>query len=829
LPYHISSVKLEGIRGFNNPVSLSLEEGVTLIYGPNGSGKSSLLQAVEWCITGAMPYMKGGDFTREDAIVNLFHDNKKATVEVQLKGLEPTLTLTRSRKMTSSTSRGRQPLQLEAQGEPIREEEEAEEELQRRLKISLESFSRAKYLHQETIREALASKPEERSEAIDRLLGTYEVREFANALDLDRQISATVKRIETSIEGLNRDKIQFILNLKRGLETSRKTLLGKGFLEEELTLGYAVDKLTSLRNKLNEIREHINLQPTVYQLLQPNVSFIVEGHRKLLEDISTTDRMRMEHLQESQKRRMTIQSLSERYSEAVSRGKELQAIDVSSLRNRIATIDAELKEVGARTQALRQRLTAFPSRKSTYQDLKKRLDEEHLGLTTLLQRFGDENTVKQRIQGLGEELEACKADLEKLSGHQRLIKLAADYLEKTETTTCPVCSQDIVRTKLVEDLRSKVSVEIALNIERIQEKEKSLKLNLGEQEETLRQEQSKVRSLEELNMKLRDAIEALHTITGKALEEVDLETLPSDWEKEHLSLLDYDSKLRSERGEIEETIIKRDQILLEMANLQRQLQQETGCSAEGIDLLEKAKDILAGIDEETRKYSETAAIDESKRELMRLSDILSYLRDEENTEASERELPIVSKQIEDLEARKNSLQLLEGSLHSIRKLAMEYGREASLAQLRKLEQEINVYYSAILGHPYFHRLKVDIEKEEPLIYSIRAASDSEATYIPTRFSTSQLNIAALSIFMSNCSQLAGELPIMILDDPTQNMDPAHKEALAQLVSKLSSKYQIIVSTEDAETKDFLKKHCISLHTYEFVSWSTSGPEIKGQS
>jgi len=772
--------------------------------------------------------MKGGDFTREDAIVNLFHDTKKATVEVQLKGIEPTLTLTRSRKMTSSTSRGRQPLQLEAQGEPTREEEEAEEELQRRLKISLESFSRAKYLHQETIREALASKPEERSEAIDKLLGTYEVREFANALDLDRQINATVKRIEASIEGLNRDKIQFILNLKRGLETSRKTLLEKGFLEEELTLGYAVDKLTSLRNKLNEIREHINLQPVIYQPPQPNVSSIIEGQRKLLEDISAADRMRMEYLQKSQKRRMTIQSLSERYSEAVSRCEELQAIDVSSLRNRMATIDAELKEVSARTQALRQRLAAFPSRKSTYQDLKKRLDEEQLGLTTLLQKFGDENTIKQRIQGLEEELEACKADLEKLSGHQRLIKLATDYLEKVETTVCPVCSQDIDRTKLIDDLRSKIGIEIALNIGKLQEKEESLKLNCGELEKTLKQEQSKLRSIEELNRKLRDSIEALHTITGKTLEEVDLETISSDWEKEHLSLSDYDSKLRSEHREVEETINKRDQILSEMASLQRQLQHEIGSSAEGTDLLEKAKDMLAEIDEETRKYSETAAIDESRGELMRLSDILSYLRDEENTEASERELPIVSRQIEDLEARKNSLQLLEGSLQSIRKLAMEYGREASLAQLRKLEQEINFYYSAILGHPYFNQLKVDIEKEEPLIYSIRATSDSEVTYIPTRFSTSQLNIAALSIFMSNCSQLAGELPIMILDDPTQNMDPAHKEALAQVISKLSSKYQIIVSTEDAETKDFLKKHCINLRTYEFASWSPSGPEIKGQ-
>ena len=53
--------------------------------------------------------------------------------------------------------------------------------------------------------------------------------------------------------------------------------------------------------------------------------------------------------------------------------------------------------------------------------------------------------------------------------------------------------------------------------------------------------------------------------------------------------------------------------------------------------------------------------------------------------------------------------------------------------------------------------KTYIEKEDPLIFSLRAASAQEDTYISTRFSTAQLNAVALSIFMSYNSQEAENL------------------------------------------------------------------------
>jgi DNA repair exonuclease SbcCD ATPase subunit len=242
--------------------------------------------------------------------------------------------------------------------------------------------------------------------------------------------------------------------------------------------------------------------------------------------------------------------------------------------------------------------------------------------------------------------------------------------------------------------------------------------------------------------------------------------------------------------------------------------------------MKKTEELVLALDEEIGKYSDSSEVDALRKALAELPDTLTYLRDEERMIEYEKQMPMVEKQIKELEARKSSLQALAASLQSIRQVATQYQKEESTKQLKHLEDEINHYYSQIQGHPHFTQLKVEVEKEDPLMFSFRAASEQEDTYIPTRFSTAQFNSAALSIFMSNSTQQAGELPIMIFDDPTQNMDSTHKEAFAELVATLTPKFQVIVATEDDEARTFLEKHCEDMKTYEFRDWTTEGPEIK---
>jgi hypothetical protein len=57
------------------------------------------------------------------------------------------------------------------------------------------------------------------------------------------------------------------------------------------------------------------------------------------------------------------------------------------------------------------------------------------------------------------------------------------------------------------------------------------------------------------------------------------------------------------------------------------------------------------------------------------------------------------------------------------------------------------------------------------------------------------------------------------------MDSEHKEAFAKLVSKLVSDFQVIVATEDDETRDYLKRQCPEATYYEITDWGTEGINI----
>ena len=73
--------------------------------------------------------------------------------------------------------------------------------------------------------------------------------------------------------------------------------------------------------------------------------------------------------------------------------------------------------------------------------------------------------------------------------------------------------------------------------------------------------------------------------------------------------------------------------------------------------------------------------------------------------------------------------------------------------------------------------------------------------------------------------MSGDLPLITLDDPTQNMDDKHKKAFAKLVSELTKDFQVIIATEDNETRDYLKQENPNGKFYEIQYWDTEGPII----
>lgn len=644
-------------------------------------------------------------------------------------------------------------------------------------------------------------------------------------MSIDRDIRSSITSLEERAEGLRKDKIQLLINLKRTLEATKRALISKGIKEDDLTLASAVKDLEYTKTRVGELGDYYKTKSISSVHIQPLAQSLIEAQKAVLNYLNDLDRARLEAINRIQLHKTSLQNSSTRYSEIYTRFQGMREADSLNISARIEEIDQELTGIMSKIKEIRLKLNTLPHKRTIYDTTKTTLEGKNGEKERLVKEFGAPEEIAKKIEQGEKELETILGELNKLSGQQRLITLAIQYLETSRAKECPVCSQSINYEVIIKDLKTRVSEEITKIIKHLQEQEKKIKVHCKALDEASETQKNLSREISELETSLLKNGEELRRLVPD-FEKVSLDEVSRSWEQEISGLSGKESELRTEQNGLRETLKQLVELKTTLEKLEKELQKETSSQLTGTELTNKVEEKIKALDGEVTKYSDSTVVDTLRRNLSNLADVLTYLRDEDQVQTIEREMPTVEKQIQDLEARKISLQSLAASLQTIRKIATQYEKEASLTQLKRLEDDINNYYNRIIGHPHFTRLKVDIEKEDPLIFSFRATSDQEDTYIPTRFSTAQFNAAALSIFMSNSSQRAGELPIMILDDSTQNMDTAHKEAFAKVVATLPPTHQVIVATEDDETRRFLEKHCKDIKTYEFKNWTTDGPEIR---
>ena len=92
-------IAVQGFRGINEPFKRKIGGHSIFLFGDNGAGKTSLLQAIDWCMFGRFAYLPAEEYRYEDAIVNSFHHEGTARVELTLEyDHGRTLKIVRTRK-----------------------------------------------------------------------------------------------------------------------------------------------------------------------------------------------------------------------------------------------------------------------------------------------------------------------------------------------------------------------------------------------------------------------------------------------------------------------------------------------------------------------------------------------------------------------------------------------------------------------------------------------------------------------------------------------------------------------------------------------------------
>ncbi len=832
----VSKVRIKGIRGFNDETSLELGPTLNLLVGKNGAGKTSFLQAIEWCLTGKMKYMEGDEFSREDAIVNLFNPAGTGRVTLTLQTPKGELEVSRTRKRGKSTTRGSSPLLLKA-GSKVLEDEEAEAQLEKTLGLPIDEISNSIYLHQAALRAILSDDPKERSRSIDKMLGMEEIRSLAEALSTKRNITKATKDLQARIETLKRDKVQFAIMTKENVERARKALITKGYSEDDLDLVRQVSLASTIVERSESLKRKFGFTGTIPEPPRADVVSVSRFVEDMDETLGSIDRRRTDSLQSIYKSKVKFEGLRDRLnqdSEEVRKLSESSATNIEmaekltaeerSLGDSVAEKTRVVSELNSAVSALIRAQDRVASIRSSESKLEA-------SISRIEQAVGTEEAHDQMIAKQKEDLASLEGKLESLGSLEKLLDSAIDYLVESRVTKCPVCEQIISSDTVVGRIRSNMSTHLRGEIESLKNNKKAalsqihtLETSLKElkglhgqlQEEKSRETQALGNAEKEIGIKLEKDLDLLVQSKKEVLQSVEHE---ADQIREKLN--QTSSQLRELRSELDRFSGAKNRLQATVTMAQKELESKSDEKM----LLDELKEKTAETEQRENELEETTELDTLKGNLDNLGELNQFSKSEVELDRLEKEVPNATVLIDNLETRLTSLKDFEASLASIKEVLGDYEHKRASGVVESLESSFNQYFKSLDPHEHFKRVQVEVEESQPPLYSIRAIGKEQSTYITTRFSSAQMNAAALALFLAKNEKVAGEASTILLDDPTQSMDEAHKTAVCKSVTGLLKERQVILATQDEDVKRLTQDAPKGARIYEFSDWTVKGPTI----
>lgn len=823
---HIEKVELEGFRGINKPLTLRLDKGLNVLFGPNGAGKSSVIQGIQWCLTGKIPYFSGGDFSKEDALVNLFIPEHESSVTLHFRNEGKSVKVTRTRTMKNTSSPGTQPVTVELEDQTLRGKQ-AEKRLADMLQMDFDEVTRSIVLHQEKIQEILSVKPAEQTKAIESLLGTAGIREFAEALDPKRQTQTAKADLNRQAEALSRDKIQFTVGLRNRLENKKGTILSNGYREEELSIVSAVEGAEVIAKRVKGIATSLSAETPRFTPMDGSITSVSECVFAAEESLGKLERYRIDSLAKIQNQISKLQRMQSQYAMAIEQIQEMGASPTETLQTEKNALDEQLGRLKTEKTKVEQILTSLSTNRLSVKTIKQTLADGEKELTAINNEFGTPESQARLISELNAANTAIDSRISNASSKNQLVTMAIEFLEKEPADACPVCSQAMDVKAVTTNLKSIIKDELNREISSLRQTKKGNETKIdalkraGTRFSRLTQEKSLHTS------SLEKSYSALSELLGTKVDNtVDLDTLYNDYVTKSNEVNQSIFSLSTRASEISSTILKCRQLERARDSAAEQIRKELGLQS-GSPVEEKLKEALQSLSENKKPFEIAGDIDEARNKVSRLKTALDYLREQSQLVEMENDLPRVTNEVKALKANVEKLELLEGQLRAIREAVVEYEKESVQTVISSLEDDVNQFYSSLVGHPYFSKLIIEIENEFPLQYAFRATNPAEGTTssITARFSQAQMNAAAIAIFLSNNRKMKGELPLLILDDPTLSMDDSHKEKLAKVLSLVRSSRQIIVATHDKPFTEFAKQYATDTTIIEFKDWDKQGPEI----
>ena len=464
----ISSLKVQGFRGYTNYQELVFDNDAVFLLGDNHKGKSSTLNAIEWCLFGDES-VGGTTGLRERIgweVPNRNMDPSKETfVELTLKDEQGSEYKVLRKYITAK----KDALTVTFPDNKSYTDAKATSELSSLIKLSYRDFVTTVYQRQEAIRSFLVQEPKDRNDAIDRLMGLSDYKNIFDNLDYnnipkkEKQISDVFIEVEKSLEDTLRLK-------KNDLDTQKMNAKSLEIDEDQFNLkGLKSKAETEIFKPLTDFTQSVNLTLGEIPVLETEDDFV-------------------------------------KFKDSVKR-------EITRLRSELPDLQTQIE--------LNKIQIDLSNLKNSFTELKQKVDENQKSLNIFIEQNGDDKAIQEKINELDKLIKDKEEEIKREDSKIASIKYAISYLkmEKVNKNICPVCGKET--EDLLTHLETEMKEQYDQAIEKLTQELESMKADFRKQNSLLNEYSSLIKVLNESKEKLSEFYKTLSEALKREITEKD--------------------------------------------------------------------------------------------------------------------------------------------------------------------------------------------------------------------------------------------------------------------------------------------------------------------
>ncbi len=793
--------------------TIEFSKGANVLVGNIGAGKTSIVEGIAFCLFGTTQSVVSKSISIKDLITQKPNKETEASLVLELEIDENTYKIERHIFETKSSQARIYCNDLLIAGPKPQDVNKKIEEL---FFVNFDLFMRANYSEQNQLDFFVRIQPRERKIIFDNVFG----------IDIFESLEKNSKQVLTRLK----DKSS---TLKESLLLNEKTLESFNYLEIQSQIKALDEKIKSSDAELEIFLKTADIEKKVVLELKEKENKFTEINSKL-SVISGQIINLSKIISETEVTTLSLSELQNKYASEKDDYEKLKTIKIKkeSLALELALFEKQESEFKTKIQNIKSLdLEKLQEQKKDYEKNKKELYLE------LQQKKGNYEFRKQKLLSNILELDKYKPIIEKLASLKNIEKefkdLEQKYIFARDATAfglqtkesleseikilekgdhdCPLCGSELTKEHYLELSEKKKNQlkTVCLELDKIkkeegliknqkQEKEKDY-LYFLENKQLLEKDYSLIDREKEEQVVIFEDVKQLEKKVQE--QEIELEKLSSNlFAVQQLNLV-LEKKAQAEK--LFGLIIFDNSLLVEkeksLKTLEKQIEQKK--YANNLLDLEKQKTALEENLKEL-KFNKKELSDLEQKYYELLSKISSVSENQEFSKKTKRDLDKQERTILEFKTKidkekekqvKQSLVLEDVSLFNV------VAKKTQEDLRKRIIEKINIIFAELWKqiYPYedFKQVEIIVKDGD---YKIEISFNNHKRDLDSFVSGGERSLIALCLRIAISLSMQNKLDIIILDEPTHNLDKNSITSLASMINDVLPKYigQIIIITHD---------------------------------